>query len=633
MKPFLALCVVGAVALKQGSLNLLKVPGPVPSDSPGDSSLDFEDALVAAVSASKGRESPETKALVEKLQQLLDNAKPAIKKTLEGLQATLTNTGNAMSDCGGQEMQRSSAAFEKNFTTKSAAHKTCRQTQKQNLDTQNTCQTELKTVTSTAKTTCEALEALEKTMYSAKDSCEVKSGEAFEAYHTRLIEASQKTLVEYKKLKEGCAKAKEELESKGPECTIALKTYEDQKENCDSVQDAMDSLSCSHYEAATSKCEASGTCYDKAVANYESVQTSSMTQLDSLKKEWRAILRMECIIQVFNLQESKRASAIDSCQAKDMSGQADSDLPLQLSTIPNKPTCHVPANKAGSAGYVQANFEGLPADSPAKACVASCCQQPSHGTSGLDFSGLGTTPSGDWRLALNVDTSDGNVVSYINSGFWESATGLGGASDKAEERFTRDYKDLEVFNKVQAKQLLIVCHNEGKALGWRSWKLVDTKTLQGWFTTGNTCSSGLQEKRFQMGVETTGGDVGTLVKNEPLIKNTIDGTDRLYVNSHHGHTGGFDFNRLSANADDNPHGNFGAGLGTQYDAHIISGGGGTCGNTARPMADAEMRTEKHHWGSGGGMGGLIGSDHTCHEDCPWTVSSGYDFDYAIFVLP
>ena len=38
------------------------MPGPVPSDSPGDSSLDFEDALVAAVSASKGRESPETKA-------------------------------------------------------------------------------------------------------------------------------------------------------------------------------------------------------------------------------------------------------------------------------------------------------------------------------------------------------------------------------------------------------------------------------------------------------------------------------------------------------------------------------------------------------------------------------------------
>ena len=334
MKSFLALCVVGAVALKQGSLNLLRLP--VNSD------IDFEDTLVTALRASKGRSSPETKALVDKIQQLLNDAKPSIKKTVEGLQTTLTNAGNSMSDCGGQEMQKSSAAFEKNFSTKSAAHKTCRQTQKQNLDAQNTCQTELKTVTSTAKTTCDALEALEKTMYSAKDSCEVKSGEAFEAYHTRLIEASQKTLAEYKKLKEGCAKAKQELEEKGPECTVALKTYESQKENCDSVQDAMDSLSCSHYEAATSKCEASGTCYDKAVANYESVQTSSMTQLDSLKKEWRAILRMECIIQVFNLEESKRASAIDSCQAKDMSAPATSPqtrLAVQGTCRPTSRAC------------------------------------------------------------------------------------------------------------------------------------------------------------------------------------------------------------------------------------------------------------------------------------------------------
>ena len=79
MKSFLALCVVGAVALKQGSLNLLKVP--VTSDS----DLDFEDTLVTALRASKGRSSPETKTLVEKIQQLLTDAKPAIKKTLEGL--------------------------------------------------------------------------------------------------------------------------------------------------------------------------------------------------------------------------------------------------------------------------------------------------------------------------------------------------------------------------------------------------------------------------------------------------------------------------------------------------------------------------------------------------------------------
>ena len=184
-----------------------------------------------------------------------------------------------------------------------------------------------------------------------------------------------------------------------------------------------------------------------------------------------------------------------------------------------------------------------------------------------------------------------------------------------------------------------------------------------------------------MGVETTGGDVGTLVKNEPLIKNTIDGTDRLYINSHHGHTGSFDFNRLSVNADDNPHGNFGAGLGpsaafvrgprrrsrsrlsVEADAlrhpvrrahhlwgwgnlwqHSAADGGCRDANGEGPPCrkvllrgarSARLKASfmlvschfirllsQHHWGSGGGMGGLIGSDHTCHEDCPWTVSSG-----------
>ena len=96
--------------------------------------------------------------------------------------------------------------------------------------------------------------------------------------------------------------------------------------------------------------------------------------------------------------------------------------------------------------------------------------------------------------------------------------------------------------------------------------------------------------------ETT-GDAGALVKNEPLIKNTIDGTEKLYVNS--AHSTGHDFSRLSVNVNDNIVGNAGAGLGTQYEAPY--GLADSCGKTARPQADAEMRAEMHHGGSGGGM--------------------------------
>ncbi|CAE7236181.1 unnamed protein product [Symbiodinium sp. CCMP2592] len=75
----------------------------------------------------------------------------------------------------GEATQGSSEAFEKNFAAESAVHKTCLQTEKPNLDVQNTRQTGLKTVTSTATTTGEVQE---NAMHSAKDSCEVKSGAA-----------------------------------------------------------------------------------------------------------------------------------------------------------------------------------------------------------------------------------------------------------------------------------------------------------------------------------------------------------------------------------------------------------------------------------------------------------------------
>ena len=149
---------------------------------------------------------------------------------------------------------------------------------------------------------------------------------------------------------------------------------------------------------------------------------------------------MECIIKVFELEEAQRTNAMDTCQAADMNTKADADLPLQLSSQPAQPACQVPSDSAGSTAYIKANYDGLPADAPAKGCVASCCQQ-SAGISGLDFSGLGTSPSGQWHLALNIDTNDGNVVAYPNTDFWESSTGLGGASSNKDECFTRDFKD------------------------------------------------------------------------------------------------------------------------------------------------------------------------------------------------
>ena len=99
----------------------------------------------------------------------------------------------------------------------------------------------------------------------------------------------------------------------------------------------------------------------------------------------------------------------------------------------------------------------------------------------------------------------------------------------------------------------------------------------------------------------------------------------LYVNAG---TGSQDYNRLSTvctGAD-----NTGWGLGTTYDVQCIFGSCGstyTCAGTSdRPQADAYM----HHVGTHF-SGGMIGADNHCINNCQWSTTSGYNYDYAIYV--
>jgi hypothetical protein len=252
-----------------------------------------------------------------------------------------------------------------------------------------------------------------------------------------------------------------------------------------------------------------------------------------------------------------------------------------------------------------------------------------------------------WRLALNIDTNDGNAVNYANEAFWESGTELGGASGNEDDAFTQDYKNLEVFNDGQVTEILVVVHDEGEMLGWRRWRATgDHSSLHDYFTAGNTCkeSSPSLANSVHLAAETIDAETGQLDPHEPLVVNTAGGsvqksTTDLWINSGGDHNSHNDFNRLST-VQIAPS-NAGWGLGTVYD--LQTNGWSLCGTpTMRPQADAQFHADQNHWGSKGGIGGLIGTDHICHDgsvscpegrcsQCPWTVVSGINYDYAIFI--
>jgi len=260
----------------------------------------------------------------------------------------------------------------------------------------------------------------------------------------------------------------------------------------------------------------------------------------------------------------------------------------------------------------------------------------------FDFSDLSSSPSADdWQLALNIDTSDGNIVSYCNTDFWTSSSALGGATSNTTEALTRDFKDTSAFSTTITK-LLIVVHEQGGVvpLGWRQWTLLKQRTLAAWFSLPRGEWETNPVANMMASSSTGGAYKSTLNESEPMVRNTVtkhpsgtyDGphTDELWVNHN---SGDVDYNRLGTRkaADTTDWNNLGWGLGTVYDTRSDIGGDGCTGS--RPLCDAQMHTTKWHWGSEGGIGGMIGSDHTCKDGCPWTISSGYNYDYAIYVSP
>lgn len=58
-----------------------------------------------------------------------------------------------------------------------------------------------------------------------------------------------------------------------------------------------------------------------------------------------------------------------------------------------------------------------------------------------------------WRLAMNINPSDGNFVHYTNADFWESRDSLGGASNS--DRLGSDYKNLDVFSNSRVTGIVL----------------------------------------------------------------------------------------------------------------------------------------------------------------------------------
>ena len=72
----------------------------------------------------------------------------------------------------------------------------------------------------------------------------------------------------------------------------------------------------------------------------------------------------------------------------------------------------------------------------------------------------------------------------------------------------RDNTNLEVFSQTVAKDVLIVCHEEGKVLGWRTWNS-GTGSIKPTLVPG-VCNKGTMCRSLLRQLARTCADVGNL---------------------------------------------------------------------------------------------------------------------------
>jgi len=171
-----------------------------------------------------------------------------------------------------------------------------------------------------------------------------------------------------RQLRDGCQNASVPFPFTDP-CGEKLCTYHDKKIECEKAQGAFEQRSCDIHKAYT--CAAFSGCYSQKTEAYNGVVALARESEAAAKAEWRAVLRIECLLKALTVTEDEVDTAINACKAKSHSTE-----PVELTYRGDAPAaraCEEVFLQPGSAPFSTAWYNGLPSSAGASSCASSCC--------------------------------------------------------------------------------------------------------------------------------------------------------------------------------------------------------------------------------------------------------------------
>jgi len=346
------------------------------SSSTGALSKDIADLEDTVHQLLREEATPSLSKFADDLNKIIeDDMKAAVLKVKASLQTELDGHYAGGYDTCDSSLATSTSVSAKSglFTTAASQHSSCRKDESDAETAYSTCAKEEEGLKSAKEAACKVVSDLNSV---SNGNCAKQSGETYVTYTARLMKFYEDENTKGIAAEKKCKDATEVYEAKSKSCSDLKSTWTAKKAGCDKQQDTMDAAACTILATSQDVCKTYSDCYTSATSSYNNDKKSVESQEVAIKNEWKALLHLQCLLNVFSKSDSEKATAMATCNNMNYDSQATSTLKLTYpSPVPRTAkTCSEAADEvvAGRDSY-KAKYYNLPSNAPAKTCEAECC--------------------------------------------------------------------------------------------------------------------------------------------------------------------------------------------------------------------------------------------------------------------
>eukprot|EP00440_Ansanella_granifera_P068013 gb/GFBE01073781.1/.p1 GENE.gb/GFBE01073781.1/~~gb/GFBE01073781.1/.p1 ORF type:complete len:384 (+),score=85.48 gb/GFBE01073781.1/:1-1152(+) len=326
-----------------------------------DSLEGIESSLLAM--AGEGA-TPELKPFVDQIFNLTVRMKSEVEKQATESNRTLTAHWEDFKSC------RYDGADEEGLKERSARHRACREVESSVWSTMQGCESICEVKNNTAQSYCEAFRTIN--VYPPTGDCKWSNNHMKSTlpYMMALRDDYLQRYRHWAGNKSLCSNHTSRVTDCYASCKDQEKAYYDKKAECDRYQSDLEAHACGE----TPECTKYKCCYDTKKEAWETTNASVAAQEASLIVEYRALLRIDCLLKAFNnsiaAATSDLSAGIEVCRGTTFSAGPY----VTYYDIKDNPISDCASKLApGSQTWIAEYYSNLPEHTAFATCSASCC--------------------------------------------------------------------------------------------------------------------------------------------------------------------------------------------------------------------------------------------------------------------